>query len=123
MRLDVEAHAAPGVRDRQHDVPTGPQVGLLRGHALVDHPVRGRDVEPTASGHGITRVDDEVHDHLLDLPAIGGDPAEIRVRHEDELDALGEHAIQDPWHAAHDVVEIQRHRLQHLLAAEYQQLL
>ncbi len=40
-------------------------VGFVKGD------VAGADVQNSALGHGITGIDDQVHQHLLDLARIG----------------------------------------------------
>src|SRR5947208_4714559 len=50
--------------------------------------VLGEDPEPAAVRHRVARVDDEVHQDLLDLALIGLHAAERQVRHRLQLDVL-----------------------------------
>ena len=56
--LDFGGHARAGVGDGQED-------------AILGH--RGADGDGSAGRHGVARIDDEVHDDLLDLAGIGAD--------------------------------------------------
>ena len=71
---------------------------------------------------GIPGVDDEVHDHLLELPRIGQHDAELPRRQQLQLDVLTKHAPQHLVQVRQDVVQIDDLRLEDLLSAEGQHL-
>src|SRR5207253_3118340 len=62
-----------GVGHREHHIATGldrPVLPRVRG---VEIHGGGLDRELAAARHGVARVDDQVHDDLLELPGIGSD--------------------------------------------------
>jgi hypothetical protein len=69
-------------------------------------------------GHLVARIDDEVDDHLLQLPRVGLNAREARAVDGDDFDVLADQAAQHRVHVADDVVDVQNLRLQELLAAE-----
>ena len=69
LRLFV--HAAAVVGDRQHDVLAGRQRNRRMGSRGVEFDVAGFDREAPALRHGVARIDRKIHDHLLDLAAVG----------------------------------------------------
>ena len=111
VSLTAEHHVVPGVQ---------PIVG--RRVLLVDVDVRGLDRQLAAVRHRVARVDDQVHEHLLDLARVGLDAAERAAEDGDDLDVLADQAAQHLLHLADDVVQFQDPRLEHLLAAEREQL-
>ena len=84
--------------------------------------VRGGDREPSALGHGVARVDDEVHEDLLELGAVGDNAPQRVIGLGGELDVLADETTQHRRHVADHGVEVEPPRLQHLLAAESEEL-
>ena len=82
MRLRrLRVHPVAGVVHREHHVAAGAQALVLRWRApssSVD--VRRLDRRACRPRHRVARVDDEVHDHLLDLPRVGLHAAERPAR-------------------------------------------
>ena len=72
--------------------------------------------------HRVARVHGEVDDHLLDLRRVGAHRRELGAEHRHELDVLADQAAQHHVHVADRRVQVEDARLQHLLAAERQQL-
>ena len=64
----------------------------------------------------------EVHDHLLQLPAIRLDAGDARPKAHHDLHIFADEALEHRPHAGDDRVEIEQRRLDDLLAAEGQQL-
>ena len=95
---------------------------MARGVRLVELDVGGLDGELAAVGHGVAGVDRQVHQHLLDLARVGVDHAEVGREHLDEVDVLADEAPEHLLDPRGDLVQVERHGLQHLLAAEGQQL-
>ena len=75
-----------------------------------------------APGHGIARIDGQIQDHLLDLSGIGFHRSELRIGRERILDVLADQAREHLAHFGDDGVQVDHARLQHLHAAEGQQL-
>ena len=70
-------HAFSGILNREHGVGAGLQgyFALMDLRRQVD-PGSG-DAQLSASGHGIARINCQVHNHLLELVGIGFDVSEI----------------------------------------------
>ena len=91
-RRHAEAGALPaslGGEERLEDA--GPGL-LVHPHAVVedvlassDRPAGGLDRDPASRLDGIARVQDQVHDHLLDLRAVGVDHPRIRTQRGHQL--------------------------------------
>src|SRR4029079_17494761 len=71
---------------------------------------------------GVARVDDQVHQNLLELSGICEDSAEIVGREQRELDVLACKAPEHPLHPEQDLIEVQDLGLEHLPAAEGKEL-
>ena len=68
-------HAGAGVADRHLDVVAGLQPRVRGDADLVELDVAQLDRDLAAARHGVARVDDEVHQNLLDLRACRPAPA------------------------------------------------
>ena len=121
-RLHFGRHARAVVAHGQHHIiarhDLGPQPAIL----VVERKVFRLDGQLAPARHGVTRVDRKVHDDLLHLPRIGLDAPDIFRQHRDETHVLAQQAAQHVVHVAHDEVQIEHARLEHLLAAEGEQL-
>ena len=95
---------------------------MLVGVARVEVDVRGLDRELAALRHGITGVDREVHDHLLDLAGIRPHGGEVGREPRGELDVLAQQPAQHVLRFRHEAVQVDHFRLHHLLPAEGEQL-
>ena len=78
--------------------------------------------EAPALGHGVARVDDEVHHHLLELARIGHDDDRRRAARDIELDFRPDQPAQHRVHSADDVAEREQAGARGLAPAESQQL-
>ena len=83
----------------------------------------GLDGQGAAGRHRVARVHREVDDHLLDLAAVGSHEHQVGIEHRDERQVFTEQPLQQRLHSGDDLVHVEHGRLQHLLAAERQQLL
>ena len=104
-------HADARVRQAELDV-------LL----VVDHDVRRLDRDRAAARHRVARVHREVDDHLLELRRVGTNRRELRLEHRQELDVLADQAAEHHVHVGNDGIQVEHARLQHLPAAEGEQL-
>ena len=100
----------------------GGDASVHRRVARVELDVGRLDRELAAARHRVARVDDEVHEDLLDLPGIGLHGAEVEAAHDRQLDVLAEEAAQHLLDAADRLVEVEDPRLEDLLPAERQEL-
>src|SRR3990170_4098504 len=84
--------------------------------------VSRREDELPAPGHGVARVQGKVDDHLLELPRIDAHARKVRLELGHELDVLPDYPPQHGLHLANDVVQVEGPRLEHLPAAESEEL-
>ncbi len=78
------------------------------------------DVAPV--GHGVAGVDREVEEHLLELARVDEDDRRGRFEARAQLDVLADQAAQHLLEARHDLVQVDDAGLQHLAAAEGEEL-
>jgi len=89
---------------------------LVKFHDISLH------LEPSAAGHGIARIDGQVHDDLVELAGVGLDNRRLRSGHDPNFDVVAHERAQQFADVLEPVVQIENDRLDHLLAAESQQL-
>ena len=95
----------------------------MRGEiALVDVGIARGDIEPAAIRHGIAGVDRKIHDDLMQLMSVRHDLSRERVEAGGQGNVLADQAVQHAHRIVDDGVHLQRAGLNHLLAAECQQL-
>jgi len=78
--------------------------------------------QPTTAGHRVARIDGEVHDHLLELAGIDAHRTRISGKCATELNVLSEDPGEQPLYAGDCHIEVHDFWLEHLLAAEREQL-
>jgi len=49
--------------------------------------------KPAAVGHGVVRIDRQVHQHLVELDGIRRDREQRIVQHDAEIDVVAEHRV------------------------------
>ena len=84
--------------------------------------VGGFDRQAAALLHGIARVDHEVHDDLFELPRVRPHQREIGRQHEVERDVFADEPAEHLADAGDQHVQIDERGLQHLRAAEREEL-
>src|SRR5262245_9251825 len=72
---------------------------------VVEVHVRGLDSELAAAQHGVLSVDDEIHEHLLELTRIREDRAGRCPQEGAELDGLADESMQHRREAFDDAVD------------------
>jgi hypothetical protein len=90
---------------------------------LVEVDVAGLDGEPTAVGHRVAGVEDEVHDHLLDLPGVDLDVVKVGGGDDVQLDVLADDAREHAPRLRERLVEVDDAWREHLPPAEGEELL
>ena len=80
------------------------------------------DNQRAAGGHGVSRIHHQVHEHLMKLSGIRAHVAGILRQGQSQHHVLADHAPQHLLEVFDQVVQTEHHRLEHLLAAERQQL-
>ena len=101
----------------------GLDAGVLGRVALVEVHLPRLDRQRAAVRHRVACVDREVHDHLLDLPAVGEHRRRVLVREHADLDVLADQAREHRRDRDDDLVQVEDDGLEHLLAREREQLL
>src|SRR2546428_639605 len=115
-------HAKSRVADLEQHVRAGGRGRMHRNELGVQRDVACRDAQPAAGRHGISRIDREVDDDLLDLSRVGHDEVELRVERDDELDVLADQTPEHVAHAGDGGVEIEWLPGGRLIAAEREEL-
>ena len=122
MRQRFRIHPMARVFDCQRDVRTWTKPGITLGARFVEMDISGLNRQFTAVGHGIASVDHQVHQNLFHLAGIGAHPAQLGVELHHQANIFANQRRQELGHLSHQIVEVQYFRLQHLLAAQCQQL-
>ena len=117
-------HPCAGVRHRQRHIAAWHHVRdtARRRPASEIDARRVSTVIVPASGIASTRIHDQVHDDLIELPRVElhrSMPDQIEHQHDPRRHQTAEHRMD----RAQRVIEVQHPRLQHLPAAECEQLL
>ena len=123
VRLNLRAHADSGVAHAEHRVGPGAGAGMRLDEGVVEVDVAGLDRKPSALRHRVAGVHREVEDDLLDLRRVGLHAAEGRIEQAVQLDRLADQRPEHLGHAGDDTVQVEHARLEHLLAAEREELL
>ena len=76
----------------------------------------------SAGRHGVAGVDRQVHDDLLELAGVGAHAAEVLAQRDRQPHVLADEAAEHLLHLLDDVVEVADAGLDHLLAAEGEEL-
>ena len=94
------------------------------GDVHAHEPVHGLDRHghAAAARHRVAGVEDEVHQHLLELSAIGQHVDRLQGRHDHQLDVLAQCAIEHPLRLQSDAIDVDRLQTQMVVAAEDEQL-
>ena len=121
-RLRDSVHAEAGVADGEVDVRPGLHAHVAGRMLFVEIHVGCLDGELASVGHGIAGVHHQIHEDLLDLAWVGPHHAEVRRQHLNIVDVFAENPPQHLFDPSGDLIQVQHHRLQHLLAAEGQEL-
>ena len=110
------------VGDLEHDGLSGMREHVRERLVIVAGGEPRAHGDRSAIGHRIARVDDQVEDDLLHLPAVGRDRRKPRRQIHVERVFRSEQAREHLLHVADDGGELERLGLQHLLAAEREEL-
>ena len=86
------------------------RAGVFAGLILlrsVELDVAGFDRQLSPGRHRVARVDDQIHDHELDLVRIDADQPEALTRHDRKLDVFSDHAHQHAIQIAEQLIQVQ----------------
>ena len=117
----VGRHADAGIADGEQHVLPGSDLGVRGGIAIVEISIRRLDRQPAAVRHRVARVDREVEQHVLELVGIDARLPQAAGEHGLDRDVLAQGPAQQVRHAGHQSPDIERLRLQRLLAGEGEQ--
>ena len=120
--LDLLAHPGPSVAHRQYRVDPRLRKSQPVGFPFAQIYACRPDDEAAPLRHRLPGIDHQVHDHLLDLARIGFQPHRVPAELGDQLDVLPDQAAQHGLEVGDDAVQVQHLRLEHLPAAERQEL-
>ena len=96
--------------------------GAVAVQVAVEPHVAGGDADLAAARHGVAGVDDEVHDHLLELALVDAHRREVGAVLDAERHLVGQQAVQQVRELGERVLEVDDGRAQRLLAREGEQL-
>ena len=115
-------HSLTRVLHAEHHVRSGHGLALRAEIVARERDVGGDQLDAAPVRHGVTRVDEQIHEHLIDLGGIGQHRARVDVGQERHRDVLAEQPLEHRQHGADLLVHVQALRGQELLAAEGQEL-
>ena len=92
-------------------------------HLGVDDGLAGLHRQRAAVGHGVGSVDREVQQHLLELHRVDHHRRQRRRQRGADLDVVAQQATEHRPQVLDDAADVERPWLQHLAAAEREQLL
>ena len=95
---------------------------MLASIARIQLDVGRLESEPASLRHRVPGVDGQIHDDLLDLAGVGLRVPESRAEDGDEGDVFSDQAPEHLAHLRDHGIQVQHHRIQHLLAAEGEEL-
>jgi hypothetical protein len=120
MAQRVAVDPCAGVANRQHDVGTGPHVA--GPSPAADLPLVSLYREYPTRRHPVPGVQDQVHQHLFQVPRVDPDRAGAGTQPELEPDIGAEQPLDQALHAADDPIQMEHPGLERLLAAEGEEL-
>jgi hypothetical protein len=117
----VLVHPRTGVGDAQQHVLARRDTGFRRARRVERHHPRLDRQGATLRGHRIAPVDDQVHDDLLELSAVGAGEAGAVVHPELQRHLLADDPPEHARQIAHDARDVDDLVRDHLGAAECEQ--
>ena len=112
----------PRVGDADARVGAGRHRAAARDRARLGHVSIGADRDHAALRHGVARVDDKVHDHLLELDRIDPQPTKGIAQLQLEPDVVAHEPPEHFLQVADGRVQVDDPRLRRGAAAERQEL-
>ena len=99
--------AVAGVGDLDHDVVALEDHGAVAVEVAVEADVAGGDADLAAAGHGVAGVDDQVHDHLLELALVDADRRQVAAVLDPQRHVLAQQAAQQVGELGERVPEVE----------------
>ena len=118
MGLGFGIHSASSVAHCQDNVIPWHKVDRLAGERVIELDMTRLKSELAAPRHGVPSVNDQIHDHLLDLSRIGSHRSQIGFGMDHEINILADQATHHLVDVCHRRIEVQHLGLKHLLAAK-----
>src|ERR1019366_8711049 len=115
-------HAGAVIADRQHHI--APRLDLRVQLCIigVEFDVASFDGQLSALWHGVTSIDGQVYDDLLDLPGVGFHLSQRRGKHRRQADVLTYQTPQHLLRVGHEGVEVKHPAFDNIFATECQEL-
>ena len=115
-------HPATRVAETQNDIAAGVEMEMLQGVGFIQVGVRRPDRHLAPLQHGVARVDRQIHQDLLHLARIRFYTRQAGVARNEDLDVFSDQPAEHFFHFHNQGIQVQDDRLNHLLAAEGQEL-
>ena len=122
MGLRRLVHSLAGIAHGKEHVRAGRGIRVHRAIPFAERDVRRLDRDPPTPRHRVPRIDDQIDDDLLQLAGVGVHERELRIELCHELNVLAQKPPEHLLEIAGERVEVEDVRLQHLTAAEREQL-
>jgi hypothetical protein len=108
--------------DRDDDVIAGRDHGPIASERCAYMAHLRRDGDRAAVRHRVARVDDKVHQHLLELAFVSPHKPQVRIVREGERDLLPREPIEEMCEVRQRVAQVEELGLERLLAREGEEL-
>src|SRR2546430_16120171 len=105
---DLGGHAVAGGADTEPDILARPRLEVPAQKVGVGNEVGGLEDDAAALGHGVARVEGEVHQHLADLARVGFDEPQIWGGAHFNVNARVEGAAQEAHRLLDGAIEVVR---------------
>ena len=115
-------HARACVADPQTNEMARAGLGMILHISIVDFRAEGAEDQSASFGHGVARVDGQVHDQLLHHTRVRHHGRQVRRVIALQRDLFTQQAVQNFRDVSHDFVQIKKLRQHDLAPAERQQL-
>ena len=115
-------HARSRIGDRQHHISSRTNAREGEDICFGELGNRRQNGERASCWHGIARIDNQVHNHLLELAGIGLDAPRKGTQPSRQANIFPDEPSQEALQPLHDLIENQHLGLQELAAAECQEL-
>ena len=122
LLLHVFRNARAVVLDLDDDIVGGDNGFFIVARAVPRVGIRRAQLDPSAFGHGVARIHDEIDDDLFELVEVGLHEPQVASVLEIDLDLFAHEATQENLEVGQDIAELQDLRAQRLAAREGEQL-
>ncbi len=122
VTLHLGVHADPGIAHRQQHIRPLVDAQMILRIGRVQEDIARLDGQFAALRHGIAGIDRQIHQHLLDLPRVRQDVAQIGSGLRNQVQVFADHPTQHVVEIQDQRVEIEHARLDRLFTCKGEQL-